>query len=238
MVERIERYKGLAEIIIVDNGSTYGPLLEWYAKTSHTIVRLENIGHKAPWEARVARSIKTDFYVVSDPDLDIAATPDDTLIYLAKLLMKYPQLGKVGLGLRIDDVPRSSPYYSHVTSYEAKFWNLPLLAGELRMAPLDTTFAVYHKHVMNEYKWCGARATHPYSARHLPWSVVAPDEEFKYYLSNANSSCSYKSFLAKLERNPAASAFGGSANNQALRRNDPCPCGSGLRYKHCHGSLR
>jgi SAM-dependent methyltransferase len=22
-----------------------------------------------------------------------------------------------------------------------------------------------------------------------------------------------------------------------LRRNDPCPCGSGKRYKHCHGSL-
>jgi SEC-C motif len=22
---------------------------------------------------------------------------------------------------------------------------------------------------------------------------------------------------------------------QALRRNEPCPCGSGLKYKHCHG---
>ena len=22
-----------------------------------------------------------------------------------------------------------------------------------------------------------------------------------------------------------------------IRRNDPCPCGSGLKYKHCHGKI-
>jgi preprotein translocase subunit SecA len=26
------------------------------------------------------------------------------------------------------------------------------------------------------------------------------------------------------------------ANNPNLRRNDPCPCGSGQKYKHCHGA--
>ncbi|MFC4292000.1 preprotein translocase subunit SecA [Sphingorhabdus arenilitoris] len=26
------------------------------------------------------------------------------------------------------------------------------------------------------------------------------------------------------------------ANNPDLKRNDPCPCGSGRKYKHCHGS--
>jgi preprotein translocase subunit SecA len=24
---------------------------------------------------------------------------------------------------------------------------------------------------------------------------------------------------------------------QGLNRNDPCPCGSGNKYKHCHGAL-
>jgi preprotein translocase subunit SecA len=28
-----------------------------------------------------------------------------------------------------------------------------------------------------------------------------------------------------------------SADNEFLGRNDPCPCGSGLRYKNCHGKL-
>jgi hypothetical protein len=27
-------------------------------------------------------------------------------------------------------------------------------------------------------------------------------------------------------------------NMSNVRRNDPCPCGSGRRYKHCHGSMR
>jgi preprotein translocase subunit SecA len=26
------------------------------------------------------------------------------------------------------------------------------------------------------------------------------------------------------------------AGNPDIRRNDPCPCGSGNKYKHCHGS--
>jgi preprotein translocase subunit SecA len=26
------------------------------------------------------------------------------------------------------------------------------------------------------------------------------------------------------------------AGNPDIRRNDPCPCGSGQKYKHCHGA--
>ena len=26
------------------------------------------------------------------------------------------------------------------------------------------------------------------------------------------------------------------ADNPDIRRNDPCPCGSGKKYKHCHGA--
>src|ERR1700716_2389965 len=28
-----------------------------------------------------------------------------------------------------------------------------------------------------------------------------------------------------------------SSSSPAVGRNDPCPCGSGLRYKQCHGAL-
>ncbi|MBU3694640.1 MAG: hypothetical protein FGM40_07415, partial [Rhodocyclaceae bacterium] len=27
-------------------------------------------------------------------------------------------------------------------------------------------------------------------------------------------------------------------NSEKVGRNDPCPCGSGRKYKHCHGSSR
>ncbi|MGL5564665.1 MAG: SEC-C metal-binding domain-containing protein [Plesiomonas sp.] len=26
-------------------------------------------------------------------------------------------------------------------------------------------------------------------------------------------------------------------DEQKIGRNDPCPCGSGKKYKHCHGQL-
>jgi tetratricopeptide (TPR) repeat protein len=34
-----------------------------------------------------------------------------------------------------------------------------------------------------------------------------------------------------------ASASAGAAMQPAVGRNDPCPCGSGKRYKHCHGAV-
>jgi preprotein translocase subunit SecA len=38
---------------------------------------------------------------------------------------------------------------------------------------------------------------------------------------------------------PAAAAGGSDpyAGDPDLRRNDPCPCGSGQKYKHCHGAF-
>jgi preprotein translocase subunit SecA len=41
----------------------------------------------------------------------------------------------------------------------------------------------------------------------------------------------------------AAEVAGSGAVSQVVReapkvgRNDPCPCGSGKKYKHCHGQL-
>ncbi len=42
------------------------------------------------------------------------------------------------------------------------------------------------------------------------------------------------------ENPPAAQSGAGAAgmvNGQKVGRNDPCPCGSGKKYKHCHGRL-
>jgi ectoine hydroxylase-related dioxygenase (phytanoyl-CoA dioxygenase family) len=35
----------------------------------------------------------------------------------------------------------------------------------------------------------------------------------------------------------AAAASGERPSRQKVGRNDPCPCGSGRKYKHCHGQL-
>jgi hypothetical protein len=197
MVEHISKYSSLAEIIVVDNGSTYEPLLDWYSVSPHKIIRRENIGHYAPWIPEINTQIKTDFYVVTDPDLDISLTPLDTLEHLAMLLIRFKELGKIGLSLDITSVPKESPYYDHVNSHEKRFWDLPVTSGLVRLAPVDTTFAIYNKRLLNSYKITGGRSVAPYFARHMPWEIIEPSAEFQFYINTANQSSSYNSFMAK-----------------------------------------
>ena len=200
MVRHIERLRGLERILIVDNASTYSPLLDFYAKCPHEIVYLPNLGHTAPWSPVVQEKITTDWYVVSDADLEIGDLPSDCLQHLMRCLAAFPRAGKIGLGLKIDGVPQESPYYNHVNTYERRFWELPLLGSLVRAAPVDTTFAIYHKSLLNRYAVCGARTDMPYAAHHPAWSIIDPDEEFQYYLDHASASSSYKAFVASTRK--------------------------------------
>jgi preprotein translocase subunit SecA len=38
-------------------------------------------------------------------------------------------------------------------------------------------------------------------------------------------------------RQAAGGLIAGAATFARVGRNDPCPCGSGKKYKHCHGKL-
>jgi len=38
----------ITELIIVDNGSTYEPLLDYYKSLQHQVIYLENVGRTAP----------------------------------------------------------------------------------------------------------------------------------------------------------------------------------------------
>ncbi len=52
--------EGMTNLVILDNDSTYPPLLEYLDSTPHTVFRLgRNIGHTAPWDAAwLTRSLK------------------------------------------------------------------------------------------------------------------------------------------------------------------------------------
>jgi hypothetical protein len=198
MVNRIEQYENLAGIIIVDNQSSYPPLLEWYQTLSYPVIRLDrNVGHEAPFSQRVLDVISTEDFVVTDPDLGLLDTPKDTLTHLRQLLLDNPTLGKVGLSLDWRTVPRQSPYYAHCQRYERSLWGLPRIGWHLRLAPVDTTLAVYNKKIACHYFVGGARTKPPYTARHYPWELVGVTEEYRYYLDRASPSSSFKSSLAR-----------------------------------------
>jgi hypothetical protein len=195
MVNKIKTYEGVGEIIIIDNGSDYPPLLEWYDTSPCTIHRTENIGHTAPWQ--ILGDVITNYdYVITDADVGLLDTPSDTLLYL-KDNMDSLGLDKIGLGLNWGIVKEDSLYYNHLQSYEKNRWNSAHTNNIYTDIAIDTTFALYKKGT--PYFVGGASTTYPYVARHYPWEfnqeTYENNEEFKYYIKNANTSSSYKTYL-------------------------------------------
>jgi len=47
----------------------------------------------------------------------------------------------------------------------------------------------------------------------------------------------YDTALAAPPDRPAAAAPPFTRSGQKVGRNDPCPCGSGKKFKHCHGAI-
>jgi len=198
MVKRIRKYKNVGEIIIIDNGSTYEPLLRWYETTDCTVLRNDNIGHRAPWLTGVTKALNTDFYVVTDPDLDLSQTPDDTLLYLREKLLDSG-LRKLGLMLDLEAVRPGMYYYDYLQWYEAGRRKMSPVINDLMIKlPVDTTFAMYPKCEMN-YFVGGGSTMPPYQAGHIPWlytpETMKADAEYQYYLQHANGSASITSFL-------------------------------------------
>lgn len=194
MVERIQRYDGVGEIIIVDNGSTYEPLLDWYATSPCRIVRGNNIGIAAPWINGTVEDLKVEYYVVTDPDMGLEDTPNDTLLYLKDKLESMKHLEKVGLGLDWQRVTSDSPYYNHLQGYEKSRWQASYVQNDVHVdVQIDTTFALYSA---QRYFIGGGSTSAPYVARHYPWEFSLEEarghEEFRYYIDHATSASSYK----------------------------------------------
>ena len=177
-------------IVLIDNASTYAPLLEFYRTTSHEVVRLPvNAGHTALWSAGVLHRYvaANERYIYSDPDVvPDGSCPADCIQHLSRLLDKYPHLGKIGLGLRIDDLPDRYCFKREVVRWEGRFWQRQIEPG-LYDSSIDTTFALYDAAVREYRGDHGARTGPPYVARHLPWYLDSQklDEEEIYYRVHA-----------------------------------------------------
>jgi hypothetical protein len=137
----------------------------------------------------------SDYYVVTDSDMGLQDTPDDTLMVLLEKLQNHSELEKIGLGLNWQTVPVESPYYHRLNLYEKDRWEKSKIVDDVYVdVQIDTTFALYNK---PHYFIGGGSVSFPYVARHHPWEIInySDDEEFKYYIDNASSSSSYKTLL-------------------------------------------
>lgn len=182
---------GISKIIFIDNASTYPPLLDYYAKSNYQLLELgKNIGHTAPWALDIIRILTPqDYYVVTDPDvIPVASSKDHTILHLLDVHKKYPLHEKVGLGLKIDDLPRHYPLRKSVIEWESQFWKTSP-EDDVYEAGVDTTFALYKPFTYDYKLHPSLRTGGIFVARHLPWYVDpnAPTLEEKYYRLRASS---------------------------------------------------
>lgn len=190
--------------IIVDNDSSWQPLLDWYKNCPYEVIRLDhNMGHHAPWLSGAVQSRDTDFYIVTDCDIDIEGVPAD-----AAQLLRVPfnwkdpaqepfrsdnWVIKSGLSLRIDDLPEWQR--ASVNRIERNYWVNPV-AFDTRFywAWIDTTFAMYHKSTWHmramRVRVPSVRAVGKYQARHYPWYLDCNnlgEEDANYFLTASKS---------------------------------------------------
>jgi len=195
-------------ITIIDNNSTYEPLLEFYEKTNHNVYRIgENYGPYSLWEKSDKSEsglyekfeLQDKFFILTDPDVvPIDECPTDIFEYFNEILVKNPNIEKIGLGLKLDDIPEHYPLRNKVLRTENQYWPMSIKThyggseqnmefeiyqgnefqgdGEHRSklfhAPLDTTFCMIRPG-FKRHGWSPAETTlrsgYPYVARHLAW---------------------------------------------------------------------
>jgi hypothetical protein len=192
---------GYANIHILDNNSTYAPLLQWYQDCPYTVKRLEaNMEQLAIYNSGyINEFIKEPWIVYSDSDVELfAAIPEN---FISRIIEKAEKYGytKAGLALRINDLP-DNEYANHYRQWEAKYWQKQV-EPDVYEADIDTTFCIIKPGQPFDYK--ALRLGGNLTARHVPWYVDFDglDEEEKYYLQNSRDWSTYKRFYNSYVKN-------------------------------------
>ncbi|MGD9833685.1 MAG: glycosyltransferase family 2 protein [Piscinibacter sp.] len=195
------RAGGTRKIVILDNASTYPPLLQYYDALPDgvNVLRLpQNHGPYVLWQQRVHEVLDTP-YVLTDSDIVPAdSCPADLVGRLYETLRRYPDASKVGPALRIDNLPDGYADADTVRKWESQFWEHPVAPG-LFAAPIDTTFALYPPKADFSIDDRALRLGRPYVVEHTPWYAVEgqlSDEE-QYYRSHASKTFSNWSVRGK-----------------------------------------
>jgi hypothetical protein len=190
LVDALEK-RGYKNIYIIDNASTYQPLLDYYQNLKYKIFYLKkNAGFLALWKTKIYKLFIRDFYVYTDSDVvPIDECPDDFLAVFKKAMEHEKELYKVGFSLKIDDLPDYYLDKYKVIKWESKF-HKNKISDLFYRATIDTTFALYHPWykggARNRIKMY--RSAYPYEARHLPWYIDSTDISYedRYYIIHAS----------------------------------------------------
>lgn len=189
---------GYENITILDNASSYPPLLDYLSAVSKHVAVIglaQNVGKFALWRSGVIEIPEPPF-VYTDPDVvPDANCPNDILAVFMQALERHPNKRKCGFGLRIDDLPECYAPRETVIAWESQFWTKPIrnndMPCELFNADIDTTFALY---LQRQFTPSAIRTGPPYVARHLTWYLDSsnPTKESVHYEQTSTVSGTWK----------------------------------------------
>ena len=183
MVEKLLELNPSEEIVILDNGSTYPPLLEWYKTIHCEKYLLDNHGHLALWSSGVHKYIG-DYFVYTDSDIILNDNfPKNWMLKMYEILQKY-NYNKVSLALEVNDLPDHYRYKNQVMRNENRWW-LEQVEDGIFKADTDTTFSLYKNIHDNVYPSLRI-AKDNMICKHKGWydDLDNLNEEERYYLEH------------------------------------------------------
>lgn len=180
--------EGMKSIILIDNNSTNPELLKIYQSNMYEVIKLNyNSGHISLWNDRIINLFqRNQRFVYTDPDIIPEESAHGAIIKFNSLLNKYPEMKKIGFGLKIDDLPDSYHLKKNVIAWEKKFWEQKL-ENNVFKAPVDTTFALYRESCAYLHE-PALRTGGDLVAKHEPWYTDSnnPSDDLNYYLERAD----------------------------------------------------
>lgn len=180
--------KGFQNIIIIDNKSSYMPLIDFYKTLPYRVILLdENLGYKSLEQLSLYKEIRKNYFVYTDSDVvPIEDCPDDFMEYFLKQLKNNFWVSKVGFSLKIDDLPNHYDKKRQVIEWESQYFQNKM--GEDYKAPIDTTFALHKPYALISTRgfFNMIRTGYPYQARHMPWynNSKSLSEEEQFYIDH------------------------------------------------------
>lgn len=187
------------DVVIADHGTTWEPALEWLDMLERNGIEVMRRGPgmhpRSLWDDdRFKELCGDERYIVTDPDTPPAPEcPQDWLPHLGEVLDSH-SFGKVGMALRIDDLPDHYSRKQQVIGWESRYWHIPLTDG-VYFAGVDTTLALYVPLTVAPFHNVdpAIRTGKPYEALHLPWyeDLGNLTPEMQYYHDHAESGISF-----------------------------------------------
>jgi hypothetical protein len=203
LVEQVHalQSRGYNNITIIDNQSTYVPLLTWY-NTCGLDIFYNNITENSNMAFRDLvltghpkfAQIISNWYVFNDSDIIPTNTvPDNFIDDLVGFAIRHHKT-KVGLSIKIDDINLDYPLNAWVYGYESTYWTNGIEDNGIQLYPhpIDTTFAVHAPGTLPTWSNDTLRVGDPYIAKHAPFYYNPQNlpEDEKYYLKHMNKNSS------------------------------------------------